>query len=805
MEEATRSGAAPAAFPARIGPFEILGLLGEGGMGRVYLARQSEPQREVALKVIAGATLSQEFARRFQREIELLAALEHPGIARLYQAGTADTASGAVPYLAMEVVRGSDLLAHAREARLDLPAKLRLLAQVCHAVHFAHTRGVIHRDLKPANILVDAHGEPRILDFGVAHVVGGAESAQMTRAGEVLGTLPYMPLEQLGGTTRAVDPRWDVYALGVIAYELLSGSLPYPGLSQATMLSALQEVRAAAPVRLSRHLPAARGDVETIVMKAMAAEPAQRYGSAAELAADLERYLQRQPIQARAPTVRYVLSLFVRRHKALAGAGAVTALVLVVATAVSLGFAAVAQRRLAENQALVGFLEDAFTSASPEAARGKDLTVRELLDGARANLETREDRLPAAVATSLRRTLGVTYMNLGRNTEALGLLERAWAQRRSLDGDHADETRATLVNYAAALNEAGRYPEAETLLTQALDAWPAPGPRAAREAHAAHLAARSERAQSIASQGRLKDAIVELEALLAESEQRLGATDHETLTVLYLLANAHINQADLAKALPLAQQLVERRTAANGPEHPRTLYARMLPATILFNQDDYAGASSAYRALYEDQRRVLGEDQAGTLLTALNLCTVLASTKDQAVYGEAAGYCRHALDHYKRQLEPGHNKILAALGTLSYIEQGRRNYGEAERLLRDALERVAHAASKGHAQNSSLRSNLGNLLMEQGRLKEALPEFRLAVREARATLGNDHPFGGMYALNEGECLRRLGRYDEAERILQESLVLLRAKLGATHPRVVIGEERLRRARARDDSAQLAAS
>ena len=243
---------AGARLPEAIGPFRVLRLLGQGGMGRVYLAQQQEPQREVALKVISAAALSAEFQKRFRREIELLAALEHPGIARMYSAGIADSAAGELPYLAMEYVRGSDLLAHAQQQALGLRQRLLLVIAIARAVHYAHTRGVIHRDLKPANILVDEHGQPKILDFGVAHVAGREDATQMTVAGEILGTVPYMSPEQLGGQTRTVDPTWDVYALGVIAYELLCGELPYPGMNRATVLTALQDKLSKAPVRLSK-------------------------------------------------------------------------------------------------------------------------------------------------------------------------------------------------------------------------------------------------------------------------------------------------------------------------------------------------------------------------------------------------------------------------------------------------------------------------------------------------------------------------------------------------------------------------
>jgi len=261
-------------LPEQIGAYRVLGLLGEGSSGRVYRAQEPGTDREVALKVLLAGAVGDAFEARFRREIALLAALEHPGIARLYSAGEVETDRGTLSYLAMEYVRGTDLL-HYSQAQ-PLAVRLRLLAAVAEAVHHAHTRGIVHRDLKPANVMVDESGQPKVLDFGIAHVVSNGEATQVTRLGEVLGTVPYMSWEQLAGDRDALDPRSDVFALGVMAYQLVSGQLPFTAGTGTSLMQAMKERQERSPEPLGRRTPAARGDLETVVMKAMAFEPKAR-------------------------------------------------------------------------------------------------------------------------------------------------------------------------------------------------------------------------------------------------------------------------------------------------------------------------------------------------------------------------------------------------------------------------------------------------------------------------------------------------------------------------------------------------
>jgi tetratricopeptide (TPR) repeat protein/predicted Ser/Thr protein kinase len=320
-------------LPERVGRYRVLRLLGEGGMGAVYEAQQDNPRRTVALKVIRPGLLSPALLKRFAYEAHILGLLHHPGIAQIYDAGVAEDGQ---PFFAMELIRGLPLDEYARLRSLTLPARLELLARVADAVQHAHEQGVIHRDLKPANILVDEAGQPRVLDFGVARVTGAdlLTSAERTRTGQLIGTLSYMSPEQVAADPTALDARSDVYALGVILFELLAGRLPYR-LEGLTLPAAARLIREQEPARLGALEPRLRGDVETIVARALEKEPPRRYPSAAELAEDVRRHLWHEPIRARPPSALYQLGKFARRHKALVVATAAFLVVLLAAGAVA--------------------------------------------------------------------------------------------------------------------------------------------------------------------------------------------------------------------------------------------------------------------------------------------------------------------------------------------------------------------------------------------------------------------------------------------------------------------------------------
>lgn len=355
-------------LPQRIGPYRVIRVIGEGGMGIVYEAEQENPRRRVALKVIRPGMMSATLLRRFRHEAQMLGQLTHPGIAQIYQAGTADQGEGGQPYFAMELVSGRPLVEYAETHARGTRQRLDLMARICDAVHHAHLNGVIHRDLKPTHIIVAGEapeGQPKILDFGIARAteVDIQTVTLRTDIGQLLGTIAYMSPEQAAGDPSQLDIRSDVYALGVIAYELLSGRLPYD-VHGKLIHEAVRVIRENEPSRLSSISRVFRGDVETIIAKALEKDKDRRYSSAAEFAADIRRHLSEQPIAARPASRFYQLRKFARRNKAIVGGVAVAFAALTMGTAVAVRQAIVAERARVEEHRLRGEAEHQAYRAS---------------------------------------------------------------------------------------------------------------------------------------------------------------------------------------------------------------------------------------------------------------------------------------------------------------------------------------------------------------------------------------------------------------------------------------------------------
>ena len=770
-----------------IGPYRILSLLGEGGMGRVYLAQQLHPQRRVALKVVRG--LSSSVIERMRREIEVLAQLEHPGIARLYAAGESRIDDVDVPWLALEYVRGVDLVSHVEKHKLDLVARLRLLIEVARAVQYAHERGVIHRDLKPGNILIDEEGHPKVLDFGIARLRDDSAHS-LTQDGQVLGTLPYMSTEQLLGDGSRIDARSDVYSLGVLAYELIGGQLPHPRLNTSTIFEALDILRNDTPPRLATISAAARGDLDTGIMKSLASEREQRYASAAVWADDLQRIIDHRPIMARPLTRMYRTTRFVRRHRLLTAAVASVVLVLTAASIISLRFAlaeqsarAEADQRAQESAAVNAFLERMLASADPELSAGRKLTVDEVVDQAERDLQRLDGKpgVQRAVATTLsrtRRALGEYDSALALNTQALELGEQV---------GNTQSQRADLLQQRATLYiDLGEYDKAVAALAEAREAWPdAPlARRLSLDLTAARIddeAGRPEPAEA-GYRGVLAAAAgIGKEALQADADLR------GTLEVARSnLSGVLRDRGALDESEQLTRAVLEGRVEELGERAPLTLASRNKLALVLAARGDNEGAAMEAAEGLRLQREVLGNQHVNTLTSMQTLANILMALKQ---YDEAEALTRESLKGMEAQFGDDYAQTLASMNTLAYLLEERGNIDEAEAAYRRIIE-IQTRGGVEHPTALAPRNNLAMLLTKAGRYDAARAEFAALMKHSRATVGDDHAMTAIFMSNEGWCLSRMGRTAEARAELAEAHARLLKIFGADHSRTQTAAGRL---------------
>jgi serine/threonine protein kinase/Tfp pilus assembly protein PilF len=705
---------------ASIGPYQLLEPIGSGGMGEVWLAEQTQPvHRRVALKLIKAGMDTGEVVARFQSERQALALMDHPSIAKVFDAGS--TPQGR-PYFAMEYIAGIPITTYCNEHRMTLRERLELFVQVCEGVQHAHQKAIIHRDLKPSNILVaevDGKPVPRIIDFGIAKAVSQPLTAEtlLTQTGAILGTPAYMSPEQAVSSGADVDTRTDVYSLGVVLYELLAGVRPldFHELAFDEMLRRLREDEAARPstkVRaqgsqsgsiaqdrgsdapsLARQL---RGDLDAIALKALAKDRSRRYGSPSDLAADIERYLANEAVLAVAPSAAYRARKFARRYRvALATIGAFV-LLLALASALNIRQSVRANREAAVAQAVSDFLQNDLLSQAgiydangPSAIDDPDLKVRTLLDRAAARIAGKFEQQPE-VEAAIRDTIGQAYLRLGQQSSARKQLERALDLRRRVLGSENPMTLDTGSRFAIAAGGEGRYAEAEGLLVQILKVQR----RLLGPEHPETIESMSNLGNLYRDQGKYPQAEALFGQTLQLRRRLLGPEHPATLYCMNSLAQVYYREGKYSEAEALSSQVLELRRRVLGPEHPETTISMSDLANVYLARGKFAMAEALYGQTLEVRRRVLGPEHSFTL-AALNNLAVLYGEEGKDAQAEALD--RQALEIRRRVLGPEHPETLMSMENLACDYSSQGQYPQAETLFAQTLEierRVMGPASR---------------------------------------------------------------------------------------------------------------
>jgi len=731
----------------RIGPYRILKELGQGGMGLVYIAEQTEPvRRRVALKIIKAGMDTREVVARFAAERQALAVMDHPSIAKVLDAGTTDDGR---PYFVMELVAGMPITEYCDVHKIGTRERLALFVHVCEAVQHAHHKGVIHRDLKPSNVLVterDGVAVPKVIDFGIAKALSQplTERTLVTQVGQAVGTAAYMSPEQASPGGLDIDTRTDVYSLGVMLFELLVGCLPIDpndmGLALFMVRLAAREAHPTTPsAKLSGMGPAAltvsaqrrtdlpalrrelKGDIDWIVMKALDPDRARRYETAHEFAADIERFLRNELIVARPPTATYRMAKFARRHRSAVVASALVVASLVIGLAVA-GVQLVRARRaeaMAKREAqsareVSAFVAGLFKVSDPSEARGNTVTAREILDRGADRVRTELASAPE-VQARLMLTMGTVYRSLGLYAQSQPLLEEALANNRRLFPQGDRQLLESQLELARLAQQQGRFAVAESLFR----------------------------------------------ASLATSDRRDRPDSAMTLMNLSGLGGMFVTRGRYPEAESLLTRAVQMRTASKAPDDAD--FARILRnlGSAYLAQGRYAEAEPVFERALTMFSRVVGNDHPDVGRTLSNLGIV---HYELGRLNDAEQYYRRAEENLVKTLGPEHRNVASININLGEIAWRSGRLGEAQARLEKALAILRKGVDANDPSIATAEYDLGNVLRDAGRPGDAVAHYQRALDIRITALGAPSPKVAEVVKEYAALLRQMKRPAEAAKI-----------------------------------------
>jgi serine/threonine-protein kinase len=780
----------------RIGPYKIAHELGRGGMGVVYLAVREDGQfrQRVALKLLRGSPDADELYRRFLAERQILASLQHPNISQLLDGGVAD---GRLPYLVMEYVEGVPITEYCDRQRLPLTARLRLFLEVCDAVHHAHKNLVLHRDLKPGNILVTSTGQVKLLDFGIAKLLNPALSGieqPITRADQRVLTPEYASPEQIRGDPLSTAS--DVYALGVVLYELIAGQPPYRlttgSPQELTDLICVREperpstvvmradATAAAAVRdltVERWQRALRGDLDAITLMALRKEPARRYGSAELLAQDIARYLDGLPVLAQRGSRRYRLGKYLRRHRIQAVAAAFVLLSLLTGAGLTLWQASIArserdraaaalaetEQALAQSNQIAAFLTSLFEANDPTLALGGEVTARDLLQRGLRTVDRLDDQ-PLVQAT-MYDVLGRVQHSLGDYAEARRLFERSLDVRMDERGEQHPEVAATLYRLAGTQRYLGLFPEAESNARRAL-----------RIRESAATQNRAEITESLIQVSMLivyRGNLAEADSFARRALQasRMAPASNASVRVRALIQQGSIDRrrGDDATSETNLRQAIALADSAFGPDHPDFIDPLLqLGYTLMDHPARLVEAESIFRTALDARRRTLGAEHYRLGHVFIDLGTTL---QRQNRPQEALQYFRQGYTIQEHTLGLQHPMMVEAMGALGAALDRAGQAEEADSVLRAALALSERTYGPQHSNTAGAMRSLAHVLAHRRQFEEAERMMRRALAIRAGLGGPNTPLMGVMNGGLAEILIARRDFAQAELLLQQAATI----------------------------------
>lgn len=791
------------------GKYKLVEELGKGGMGIVYKAEQIKPvKRGVALKVIKLGMDTDQVVARFETERQALAVMDHPNIAKVFDAGATERGR---PYFVMELVQGIPIAEYCDKHKLRTRERLELFMPVCQAVQHAHQKGVIHRDLKPSNVIVSVQEDkpiPKIIDFGIAKATGHrlTERTLFTEQGQLIGTPEYMSPEQAEMSGLDVDTRTDIYSLGVMLYELLVGVLPFDpktireaGFSEiqrvireteppkaSTRLSKLRDTqtsiaehRRTDPVSLQRQL---KGDLDWITMKAMSKDRTQRYASASELASDIMRHLKHDPILASPPSTIYRIRKYVRRHKTGVVAAALVVLAMVIGiTGTSIGLV---KARLAEKRAkteaetsqqVSDFLVDLFKVSDPSEAKGNTITAREILDqGANKIATSLQDQPP--IQARMMDTIGEVYMNLGLYKQSAPLLEKAFELRQEVFGENHIEVAESLYNLSLLCAEEAKYDEAENLGKRSLTI----REKVLGPEHPDTAEGLSNLGEIYRKMGKFDEAESFFRRSLDIREKALEPEHVDVASSLNSLANVAQHQGKYDLAEPLYKRALKIWEKALGKDDLKVANCLNNLGLLYWKQDKFTEAEYLYKRCLSIKERIYGSDHPEVALSLHNL-GLLYST--QGRFTEAESLYRRSIRIEEKTRGPDHPDVALKLDSLAILFCRHGKFEESIPFFQRALKIREKVLGPDHP---DVAFSLNNLAATYGNLDmhdkiESLFKRALSIREK--AYGPDHPLVAASLQNLGNTYFDLGKFEEAEPLIQRSLSIREKALGPEHSSV----------------------